>query len=148
MDRLIDGVTLTPLRIVQHPDGDILHGLRTDSPGYAGFGEAYFSTVSQGRVKGWKRHRRMTLNLIVPVGEVRFVVHDDRPDSPTRGRTAPVVLSPGDYRRLTVAPMLWVAFQGVGDGLNLVLNVANLPHDPAEADREPLDHIAFDWRTT
>ena len=39
--------------------------------------------------------------------------------------------------RLTVPPMLWMGFQGVGDATAMLLNVANMPHDPDEVDRKP-----------
>lgn len=142
---MIEGVSLTPLAIVPHPDGDILHAIRSDSVGFDGFGEAYFSTVHRGHVKAWKRHRLMTLNIVVPTGSIRFAIHDDRPDSATAGATQAVVLARDNYCRLTIRPGLWVGFQGIGEGLNLLLNVANLPHDPAEADRLAPDAIDFDW---
>lgn len=141
----INGVYLTELAVMPHPDGDVLHGIRSDSAGFAGFGEAYFSTIGRGRVKAWKRHRRMTLNIVVPVGEVRFVLHDDRPDSASRGVTEAHDLSRRNYVRLTVPPGVWTGFMGLSDGLNLLLNVADLPHDPEEADRKPVDAIVFDW---
>jgi len=65
---LIDGVVLTRLSIINIPDGDVLHAMKSNDLGYSGFGEAYFSIVKQNVVKAWKRHREMTLNLVVPVG--------------------------------------------------------------------------------
>jgi dTDP-4-dehydrorhamnose 3,5-epimerase len=141
----IAGVRLTPLAVMPHPDGDVLHGIRADSPGFCGFGEAYFSTVGLRRIKAWKRHRLMTLNIIVPIGEVRFVIHDDRSDSPSRGLTMAFDLSRRHYSRLTVLPGLWTGFMGLGDGLNMLLNVADMPHDPAEADRCAVDAITYAW---
>jgi dTDP-4-dehydrorhamnose 3,5-epimerase len=141
----IDGVRLTELAVLPHPDGDVLHCIRSDSQGFFGFGEAYFSTVGQRHIKAWKRHRSMTLNIIVPVGEIRFVIHDDRPDSPSNGLTEAIDLSRRHYFRLTVPPGLWTGFMGLGEGLNLLLNVADIPHHAAEADRCPVDAIAFAW---
>lgn len=134
----IEGVRITPLAIFDGAQGSVLHALRADAGGFAGFGEAYFSTVVQGAVKDWKLHARMVCNLVVPVGVVRFVIHDDREGSATRGVFMPVELSRADYRRLTVPPGLWFAFQGVGEGLNLILNVASIPHDPSEVKSLPI----------
>lgn len=142
---MIAGVRLTDLAVIDHADGDVLHAMRTDSPGFKGFGEAYFSTVKQGRKKGWKRHHAMTLNLVVPVGAVRFVLFDDRKESSTVGQIQTVDLSRQNYRRLTVSPGIWMGFMGLGEGINLVLNLADITHDPAEADRLPLEAIACDW---
>lgn len=143
---LIDGVSVAPLKIVSVPDGDIFHAIKNSDPGYVGFGEAYFSTIHQGVIKPWKRHRKMTLNLVVIAGMIRFVVHDDRAASVTYGETEEHRLGlPGAYARLTIVPGLWMAFQGIGPGTSLLLNVADISHDPAEADRGAKDKFAFDW---
>ena len=84
MDKLIEGVSLTPLKIIPGENGGVMHALKVHESSFKGFGEAYFSFVNKGKVKGWKRHTRMTLNLIVPVGKIRFVLFDDRSDSKTK----------------------------------------------------------------
>ena len=142
---MIDGLTLTPLKIISHPKGDIRHAMKASSPGFSGFGEAYFSSVSKGEVKGWKNHSRMILNLVVPVGQVRFVVHDLREDSGTYGEFQDVILGQSNYCRLTVPNNVWMAFQGIGDDLNLLLNIASIEHDPQEATNKPLEDIDYDW---
>lgn len=134
----MDGFRVTPERRIDNPRGDILHAMKASSPGFAGFGEAYFSMVNPGDVKGWKRHNRMTLNLIVPVGQVRFVLHDEK-DFET------ILLGPSDYGRVTVQPGLWMAFQGAAASPSMLLNIADIEHDPAEADSVALDHFRFDW---
>lgn len=144
-DKLINGVLISPEKVVPVPGGEVLRGIRSDAAGYCGFGEAYFSTVVEGMVKGWKRHRRMTMNLLVPKGRVRFVLFDDRADSSTFGGFQTVVLSPERYRRLTVPPMIWVAFQGLSEEASLLLNVADIIHDPGEVDRRVLSDLLFDW---
>jgi dTDP-4-dehydrorhamnose 3,5-epimerase len=144
-DVLIEGVLLTPLRRIANPKGEVLHAIKRSAPGFVGFGEAYFSTVLPGEVKGWKRHRRVTLNLVVPVGQIRFVVHDDRAGSPTRGRFDDVTLSVANYARLTVAPGLWVAFAGRHVERSLVLSVIDEEHDPAEADNIEVGAFEFPW---
>lgn len=128
----------TPLRRIAHPQGDVLHALKASDAGFAGFGEAYFTTVHQGVTKGWKRHLRMHMNLVVPVGRVRFHVHDE-----ANGRTECFVLGEDatEYGRLTVPPGLWMAFSGLDAPLNLVLNLASIPHDPLEAVNQPLERF-------
>ena len=74
----IEGVFLTPLKKIPHPKGDILHGVKKSDHGFIGFGEAYFTKVIFGEIKGWNMHKKMTLNLAVPVGKILFVLYDDR----------------------------------------------------------------------
>ena len=127
-------ILVTPLKRIATGRGDVLHGIKRDDPGYAGFGEAYFSTIDQGAAKGWKRHRRMTLNLVVVAGAIEFTLWDDRAGGAPVVRT--LLLSPDEpdsYQRITVPPGVWLRFEGKG-AANMLMNLADLPHDPDEAD--------------
>ena len=149
MGNAIGGVTITPLKIIAGENGSVMHGLKADESTFDGFGEAYFSSVKFGAIKGWKRHTRMTLNLVVPVGIIRFVIYDDRKDSPGYQLFEEYSLGPEvNYARLTIEPGLWMAFQGQAEGLNLLLNLASMRHEPSEAEQLPIDnnHIPnFKW---
>ena len=135
----MDGVTLTPLKQITHPKGDIFHAMKASDDGFSGFGEAYFSTVNQGEVKGWKKHSNMTLNLVVLSGEVKFVVYNM-----SHKMFYSVELSLNNYQRLTVCPGYWVAFKGVGES-NIILNLANIEHDPKESVNLDLNAIDYAW---
>jgi len=144
---MIEGVLLTPLKKIDVPKGDVYHGIKASDPGYEGFGEAYFSTVRCGAVKAWKKHKRMTLNLVVPVGKIVFVIFDDRDASGTNGRFAQFALSLDNYNRLTIPPGLWLGFKGVGEDTNLLLNLANIEHELEEGVKRSMNEIVFDWST-
>jgi len=147
MDKIvtIPGVYLTPLKIIDSESGAVMHGLKASDISYAGFGEAYFSTVEYDIIKPWKRHFNMTLNLIVPVGAIRFVLADDR-ELEGEPLYMDVTLSSDNYFRLTVPPKVWVAFQGKAEtGGNILLNIADIEHDPHEVEREEMDKFPFNW---
>lgn len=139
----MEGILLTPLKQIHHPKGDVFHGMKKNDPGYVGFGEAYFSTILSGEIKPWKKHSRMTLNLVVPVGSIRFVFYDDRSGSATFGETQTVEIGVDNYQRLTVPPGVWMAFEGLMDGYNLLLNIADMEHDPFEVERAELNRFAY-----
>lgn len=141
---MIEGIILTPLKQIYHPKGDVFHAMRKSDMGFTGFGEAYFSTIHAGDIKPWKKHLRMTLNLIVPVGKIRFVLYDDRTLSPTLGQTMSAEIGLENYQRLTVPPGVWMAFEGLGEGLNLLLNVADMEHDPDEVERAELERFRYE----
>ena len=145
MGIMIEGVIVSPLKIIDVEGGDVLHAMKSFDNGYKGFGEAYFSTIKNGIIKGWKRHKDMTLNLIVPKGNVRFVLFDFRDDSITKGQFFEVSLSLENYNRLTVPPMIWMGFQGLEEGFSLLLNISNIPHSKSEVEHKELDEIYFDW---
>lgn len=135
---------VTPLRRIPTPGGEVMHALKAVEESFVGFGEAYFSMVDKGAIKGWKRHRLMTLNLVVPVGLVEFVTWNEQADADNRSQRFLIgSAAGGNYARLTVPPGLWLAFSGRSDGPNLVLNIASIGHDPGEADKACLDVFPF-----
>lgn len=131
-------VIVTPLKIIDHPAGNIQHAMKASDNGYSGFGEAYFSMVNESAVKGWKKHTKMVLNLVVPVGAILFVLYDGRENSESFGQLMEIELSQKNYQRLTIPPGIWVAFSGRSSGVNLLLNMASIQHDPTEAENLPL----------
>lgn len=141
----IEGVLISPLKIVNVPGGDVLHGMKCSDSGYSGFGEAYFSVIESGVIKAWKRHKNMTLNLVVPVGVVRFVIYDDRQNSKDNGKYQEVIISKENYCRLTVPPLVWMGFQGVYKDTSMLLNIADIEHVPEEADRKEINEIKYNW---
>jgi len=146
---MIDGVVLTPLRKIPDERGNVMHMLRADSPVFVQFGEIYFSSVFAGAVKAWHLHKEMILNYAVPHGSIKFVLYDDRPDSPTHGKVQTLFPGVGNYCLITVPPGIWSGFQGLGDETSIVANCASLPHDPAEIVRKPAatSDIPYCWDT-
>ncbi len=140
---MINGVLITSLDIIDAPGGNVMHAMKESDVGFSGFGEAYFSEVKFKSIKAWKRHKEMTLNLIVPVGEIRFVLFDDRKESDNHFQE--VILSRKNYSRLTIPPMIWVGFQGVANYSSMLLNIADITHDPNESDRKSIEEIEFNW---
>ena len=52
----------------------------------------------------------MILNLIVVVGEIRFVAFDE-----IKNEFFSIKLSQNNFKRLTVKPGLWLSFQGLAE---------------------------------
>ena len=144
---MINGVQIIPLRQILDERGKVMHMLRVDAPHFRGFGEVYFSAVHPGAVKAWHIHKRMTLSYAVPVGKIKLVLYDDRPDSPSKSRIQEVYLGPDNYNLVVIPPMIWNGFKGLGSELSLVVNCTNLAHDPDESDRlDPeASQIPYDW---
>lgn len=144
---MIDGVILTPLRQIFDERGKVMHMLREDSPVFSRFGEIYFSCTHPGVVKAWHLHKAMTLNYAVIYGEIKFVLYDDRPESPTKGEVQELFISPENYLLVTVPPMIWNGFKSVGSTASIVANCSTLPHSVDELQRRsPIDSsIPYDW---
>lgn len=147
MGIMIEGVSLHPLKQISVPKGDLWHAFKATDEGFVGFGEAYFTQIKPHEIKGWKRHNRYVLNLVVVSGAVKFVIYDDRKDSPTIGQFQEVTLTPnGNYQRLTVAPGLWMAFAGADSSCtSMLMDLIPEVHDPSEGDRKELEEIKYDF---
>lgn len=137
-----DQIIVEDLKIIKNVKGDILHVLKSNEKSFDGFGEAYFSSIKYMQIKAWKRHKMMTLNLVVPYGKVRFVCYDDRGPDPYFSE---FTMSKKNYKRITIPPMIWFGFQGLSKDYSLVLNLANVLHDPKEADNIEMEKIEFKW---
>ena len=143
---MIDGVTLTPTKIIKNPNGNIYHVLKKSDAGYLGFGEAYISTIEVGKIKGWKKHYNMTMNVVIPFGRVCIVVFDDRPLSPTCNSFFETVLSPDNYSRLTIPAGLWSAFLGVGVENSMILNISDCIHNNSASESLEFSEIPYIWK--
>jgi dTDP-4-dehydrorhamnose 3,5-epimerase len=144
---MIAGVAVHPLRRIPDERGMVMHMLRADAPHFERFGEIYFSTVYPNVVKGWHLHRRMTLNYAVVSGMVKLVLYDDREGSPTRAEVMELYVGDQNYVLVTVPPLVWNGFKGVGTAPAIVANCATVPHDPAEIERlDPWsERIPYSW---
>lgn len=144
---MIDGVVLTPLKQIFDERGKVMHMLDINSSTFTSFGEIYFSCTYPGVVKAWHLHKEMTLNYAVIQGEIKIVLFDDRPTSPTRGQVQEIFVSPENYMLVTVPPKVWNGFKCVGTETAIVANCATIPHDPSEISRlEPTDTtIPYSW---
>lgn len=136
----LDDILVTPLARIATAGGDVLHAMKQGDSGYTGLGEAYFSWVAGGAVKAWKRHTRMTMNVVVPVGQVKFVFRLADGDE-----LRVEEIGVNRYARLTVPPGIWFGFQGMTEPQSLVLNLASIPHDPNEVELLALSGIEYDW---
>lgn len=129
---MIKGLVLTKLAIFNSKEGATYRSLRSSDEGYIGFGESYFSFVHYNAIKAWKLHKSMTLNLVVPIGIVRFNFIDFREESKTFNERFEVTLSDENYQRITVPPMILFGFKGLQDGPNVISNISNMIHDDEE----------------
>jgi dTDP-4-dehydrorhamnose 3,5-epimerase len=133
-------IQVTPLKKISTPGGDVLHALKSSEQDFKGFGEIYFSLIEKNAIKAWKRHTQMSMNLVVPFGLARFIFLDE-------GDKKFIVHEIGatNYVRLSVPPGIWFGFQGIHINPSLIVNIANIPHDPEEVERLLPEDIEYNW---
>jgi len=136
----VEKIKITNLIKIPTEGGDIFHGLKNSEDSYCGFGEAYFSNINFRKIKAWKRHLKMTCNLIVPQGKVKFVFYDEEND-----KKSILEIGEDNYCRITIFPKIWFGFEGLHNPSSLILNISNIPHSPEEIERKKIDSGKFNW---
>lgn len=142
------GFEVFPLSRINTQKGAVWKIIKNSDVGYVNFGEVYISEIIPDVIKGWKRHREATLNLVVVNGTVEFVIYDDRENSLNRGVFTSIIISSGNseyYSRLCVKPGLWMAFRSLDSRGSLVMNVMDIIHSDNESDIMDLKDISYKW---
>jgi dTDP-4-dehydrorhamnose 3,5-epimerase len=90
----------------------------------------------------------MTLNYLVLKGNIKFVLYDDRQDSLTYKQIQEIYIGENQYSIVTVPPLVWNGFKGIGTEEAFVINFTDIPHDPDEIVRMDPHHngtISYNW---
>ena len=148
---MIDGLRILPL--MQHCDdrGRVMEILRKDDPHFAGFGQAYFSSIYPGVVKAWHAHQKQTDCISVIHGMAKIAFFDDRAGSPTKGKTHSIVV--GEHHRvlIQISPGIFHGFKAISPEEVLLINLPSEPYNRKSPDeiRRPWNDpaIGFDWDT-
>ena len=145
----INGVVLTSLSEFKDERGSVLHMQRADSIDFIQFGECYFSEVLPGAIKAWKKHSKQTQNIAVPVGRIKLVIYDNRKQSLTKKNLLVLELGrPDAYLKVRIPPEVWYGFACISSSSALIVNCADLPHNPEESEMisctDPI--VPYDWQ--
>lgn len=148
---MIEGVVTK--KLIRHCDdrGFFMEILRDDDELLKRFGQASMSMSYPGVIKAFHYHERQDDLWFFPSGNAQVVIHDLRPDSPTKGETN--VFYMGETN-----PMLLVIPKGVAHGYRvlgpkpvIITYFTTESYDPKNPDEKRLDwndpSINFDWTT-
>lgn len=143
---MIDGIIITPLKIIPDNRGRVMHMLRNDSKIFKSFGEIYFSTIFYNSIKAWHLHKDATLNYVCISGKVKLVLYDDRKDSKTQGVYQELILSPEKYFLVTIPKNIWNGFKGIKEEESIIANCLTIPHNEKEMVRKDFTDKYFNYR--
>lgn len=144
---MINGIIQTPLKQIHDERGKVMHMLRSSDPHFQKFGEVYFSWIYPDIIKAWHKHIEMIMNYAVPIGTIKLVLYDDRPDSITYQQINEFFMNCENYYLLTIPNGIWYGFKSVGSQPAMVVNCSTIPHDPKEIVRIDFDDplIPYSW---
>ncbi|MBI3286596.1 MAG: dTDP-4-dehydrorhamnose 3,5-epimerase family protein [Chloroflexi bacterium] len=112
-----------------------------------GFAQLSHATILPGVAVAWHVHKTQVDWWYVPLGALKLVLHDLRPDSPTYRQTEEYLLGP-DYghRVVKIPPGVAHGYKAIG-GVTHLFYVTSKTYDPKEESRLPHDDpsIGYDW---
>lgn len=112
-------------KVKKNLKGDVYKILNINSKIYKGFGELYMTTLNKNVSKGWNFHKKMTLNLFVVKGKVRFFLRKDN-------KLIKKTFSEDGNKILTVKPKVWFKIVNLINKKSKIMNFANLKHNQNE----------------
>lgn len=129
------------LKTYLNADGDVKKFINNLDPNFTNFGEVYFSFINKKKIKSWKMHSLMTMNLCVPFGLVRFVFKLEH-----KKNFYSIDIGINNYMLLTVKPGIWFGFQGLHKE-NLVCNFSDILHNDKEVLKRNINYYSYDlWK--
>ena len=135
---IISKIKISRPRVIKLSEGDVLRVLRKNEIKKWDFAEAYFSKIKFGKIKAWKYHLKMTINIVVPKGKVKFVFYSNK-------KFKSILIGEKNYCRLTIPPKIWFGFKGMSKLESIILSLTNIKHTTKEVLRIKKDKIKFNW---
>jgi dTDP-4-dehydrorhamnose 3,5-epimerase len=108
----------------------------------------YQFTVRPGKIKGWHSHRLHDDRIFISRGEVRVVLYDSRPDSPTHGLINEIFRSGLDRDLMVIPAGVYHAHQNVGSKDALFISMPSRAYNHADPDvyRLPINNDVIPYR--
>jgi dTDP-4-dehydrorhamnose 3,5-epimerase len=146
---MIDGVQVTPLRVMPDERGRLMEIFRNDDPLFERFGQTYMTTAYPGVVKAWHYHATQSDNMAVVHGMMKIVLYDARDDSPTKGEIMEIVAGIHRPVRVHIPPGVYHGFKCIGEHEAVVVNVPDRVYNYDEPDEYRVDphsgEVPYDW---
>jgi dTDP-4-dehydrorhamnose 3,5-epimerase len=123
---LIDGVSITEVRNVPAGYGYLTEVYRTDwglEPAHVD--QVFQSVLVPGGLSAWHAHGESTDRLFAASGLMLVVLHDARPDSPTRGLTNVFRLGIVRPGLVVIPPRVWHGVKNVAAESASLLNLVD-----------------------
>jgi dTDP-4-dehydrorhamnose 3,5-epimerase len=136
----LKNIKIIKLKSFKNNKGDVFRAYRKNEEKIGKFGEVYFSWIKKNAIKGWKLHKKMHMNLVVPVGSVRFVFYYNK-------KFKVITIGEKKYCRIYVPNNIFFAFQNISNKKSLVVNYSNIIHqEDKETSNLSLEKLSYIWK--
>ncbi|KKS41281.1 spore coat protein [Candidatus Kuenenbacteria bacterium RIFCSPLOWO2_12_FULL_42_13] len=156
---MIDGVKIKELKVHQdtHKAGEevvktpgfLIEILRADEGLLKKFGQSIFTVAHPGTIKAFHWHKRQADLWFFASGKVIVVLHDLRPDSPTKGETQVIPAGAGDYKLILIPTGVAHGYKVLGEETAMLFYHVTEIYNPENPDEERISYddpaIGFEW---
>lgn len=139
----IDGVAFVPL--VAHVDdrGYLVEILRAVDPHFTTFGQVYVvGNFTRGVIRAFHKHQEMWDWFFISHGAAKFVLVDDRPDSPTYGQMNILIVSSRNPGLIAVPPGVYHGWMSLEDDTQMI-SIASEVYRRAQPDEVRISPDSF-----
>lgn len=136
----INSIKKIKLLTFNNKKGKVLRAFRKKDNKIGEFGEVYLTWINKNAIKGWKLHKKMHMNLVVPIGLVKFVFYENN-------KFQEIIIGEKKYYRIYVPNQIYFAFQNLSEKKSLVINYSNIIHENKnETQNKNLKEIKYQWK--
>ena len=136
MDSILDNIKFINQPIIKVEGGNVMKIMKISDYKEFKFGEVYFSSIDFNYIKGWKMQLKMSSNICVPIGEVKFTfVSKDFKYHKT------YILGENNYGILSIPPKIWYSFKGLSEKTSLILNMSDSEHNEEDIKKINLEEF-------
>lgn len=144
----IDGVRLQRLRTRTDGRGDLTVLLSSLHEPVESPPHVYHVSAGPGSIRAWVYHKRQFDRLAFANGELRVVLYDLRPGSPTYGRLDVFDVGEANKILLTIPPFVIHGVHNRSAATATFVNMPTQPYDPKRPDKSRLrfDHPGIPYQ--
>ena len=133
----MDKIKFKKLKITKLKNGNIFHIFK-NSKSIKKINEIYCSQIKFNKIKAWKKHKKVNLKLVVPIGKVKFVMYNKK-------NFYSAVVGEKKFGILTIPSGYWYGFKGENKHKSLIISFIDHKFSESETERKELKSIKYNW---
>lgn len=144
---MIEGVEVVKLEPHVDDRGYLIEILRATDSHFTKFGQIYLvGDMARGTIRAFHKHEVLWDWFFISHGSAKFVLKDDRPDSPTYGEVMTVVTGERNPCLITVPPGVYHGWMALEDDTQLISTASEVYNrQKPDEERIPADSFGDVW---
>lgn len=139
----IKGVELIDRKTLSDDRGDLTEIYRTDEPYHTKINQVYLvENPVRNTIRAFHKHEKLIDYFSIIHGRAKFVLYDDRQDSPTFNTKEEVILTSNNKKLLVIPAGVYHGWMSLSDG-TILLSIASETYNKEKADETRIDPFSF-----